>query len=116
MSELTEAERRQKAKEAELPVRPFEDLSPSGLLWLINRVVFHPRGYALALEADDAGTITGWKLLGDGREPWTMGDEVDEANAARVFLDVHRSYGTAAATAEHATAVIRGMQAKRASS
>lgn len=113
MEELTEAERRQVEKEKQLPVRPFEDLSPSGLLWLINRVVFHPRGYALSLVADDAGTVTGWKLLGDGRQPWTMGDEEHEANAAREFLDVHRAYGSADATIRHADEVIAGLKAKR---
>lgn len=51
-------------------VRPLEDLSTSGLLWLINRTVFHPRGYALAVHYDD-GKATGWELLGDGSEPWS---------------------------------------------
>lgn len=54
--------------------RPWTDLRPTGLLWLINRVVFHPRGYALAIHRDDDGTCTGWSLLGDGSEPWSMGE------------------------------------------
>lgn len=54
--------------------RPFEDLRPTGLLWLINTTVFHPRGYALALYLDDDGQALGWSLMGDGTEPWTMGD------------------------------------------
>lgn len=56
--------------------RPFLDLSHSGLLWLINRVVFHPRGFALALDIHD-GVATGWRLQGDGSEPWsfTEGDD-----------------------------------------
>lgn len=37
-----------------IPCRPFDDLRPSGLLWLINRVVFHPWGMALALHTDQA--------------------------------------------------------------
>lgn len=59
--------------------RPFKDLSDSGLLWLINRTVFHPRGYALALTVAGDGEATGWSLLGDGSEPWQYG-EVDVEN------------------------------------
>jgi hypothetical protein len=62
------------------PVRPFADFRELGLLWLVNRVVFHPRGYALALAYND-GVCTGWELLGDGSEPWRYADEVDEDNA-----------------------------------
>ena len=63
--------------EDERPLRLIGDLKDSGLLWLINRVVFHPRGLALALVSDD---IVGWswKLLGDGTEVWTMPAEVDD--------------------------------------
>lgn len=57
--------------------RPFEDLSATGLLWLINRVVFHPRGYALAITVTD-GKATGWSLLGDGSEPWQFGDDEND--------------------------------------
>lgn len=56
--------------------RPFADLRDAGLLWLINRTVFHPRGWALGLEMR-GGEAVGWTLLGDGVEPWTYGD-VDE--------------------------------------
>lgn len=56
--------------------RPFAELRDTGLLWLINRVVFHPRGYALALHfsgsSEDLGECTGWSLLGDGTEVWSM--------------------------------------------
>lgn len=63
-------------------MRPFSELRDSGLLWLVNRVVFHPRGYALALHfegvAPDIGECTGWSLMGDGSEPWSMGDPTPE--------------------------------------
>lgn len=66
--------------------RPFEDLSMSGLLWLINRTVFHPRGYALAITLDD-GKAVGWSLLGDGSEPWEYGiDEKDHFRRAEATL------------------------------
>lgn len=61
------------------PGRPLGDLRDTGLLWLINRVVFHPRGYAFALHYDEDprtnpdAQCTGWSLLGDGSETWTYG-------------------------------------------
>jgi hypothetical protein len=62
--------------------RPWDELKSSGLLWLINRVVFHPRGFALSLARRD-GEVVGWRLLGDGREVWAMeppeDDEFDRA-------------------------------------
>lgn len=48
------------------------DLRDDGLLWLINRVVFHPRGFGLAMVIDDAGSCLGWQLQGDGTEPWSF--------------------------------------------
>ncbi|MEV4173998.1 hypothetical protein [Nonomuraea sp. NPDC049709] len=47
------------------------DLQGDSLLWLINRTVFHPRGYALAYKPSD-GSFT---LLGDGTEPWVFGGD-----------------------------------------
>jgi hypothetical protein len=59
-------------------LRPFADLSHTGMLWLINRVVFHPRGFALTLHIK-GGEATGWHLQGDGTEPWTFtADDDDE--------------------------------------
>lgn len=62
--------------------RPFSELSDSGLLWLINATVFHPRGFALALVGDQNGKITGWELLGDGSEPWVYDGARPERFAA----------------------------------
>lgn len=63
--------------------RPFAELRDHGLLWLINRTVFHPRGYALALHVRDDGAVTGWSLLGPGSEPWVYAEEIDEDEAFR---------------------------------
>lgn len=65
------------------PPRPFAELSSSGLLWLINTVVFHPRGYALALAVDrhTGEQAAGWTLLGNGTEPWRY--EADDVTAER---------------------------------
>ena len=69
-------------------VRPVGDLRSTGLLWLINRAVFHPRGYALALVLDDDGEVTGWSMLGDGSEVWTFTANADDEEfvKAQTFL------------------------------
>lgn len=53
-------------------MRPLDDLRSTGLLWLINRVVFHPRGYAIALHYE-GDQVVGWSLVGDGSEAWRYG-------------------------------------------
>lgn len=64
--------------------RPFAELREHGLLWLINRTVFHPRGYALAVHvADDGETVTGWSMQGDGTESWNYAESVDEDESFR---------------------------------
>lgn len=57
--------------------RDFSELQMSGLLWWINRNLFHPRGFALSLVFDKniGSEPICWQLLGDGIEPWTMGEE-----------------------------------------
>lgn len=55
----------------EIPLtRSWNNFRTSGLLWLVNRVVFHPRGRALALVFNEGGEALGWRLLGDGKEVW----------------------------------------------
>ncbi|QJT01779.1 hypothetical protein G9272_16890 [Streptomyces asoensis] len=57
--------------------RPLLELSESGLLWLINRTVFHPRGLALALY-QDGQVAHGWTLIGaGGDEPFTFPESTD---------------------------------------
>ena len=58
------------------------DLEEDALLWLINRQVFHPRGYALGHDPDTHEFV----LLGDGSEPYTFpGHGEDEvAKLARI--------------------------------
>ncbi|MCF3960317.1 hypothetical protein [Streptomyces fuscigenes] len=65
-------------------LRPFHDLSSTGLLWLINRQAFHPRGLALSLQLSDEGTATGWSLLKspDGR-PWEFDAATNAAAGQR---------------------------------
>lgn len=69
--------------------RPLLDLRDTGILWLINRVVFHPRGFALALdvETNEVGEpteVTGWRLQGDGSECWVFSAESDDKHLAEV--------------------------------
>lgn len=69
----------------------FIDLSDTGLLWLINRVVFHPRGYKLALICKD-GTreVEGWTLQGNGSEVYVFSESDDDAEFTKVnaFFDM----------------------------
>lgn len=77
---------------------PFEALRESGLLWLINRTVFHPRGFALALDIGrESGEAKGWALIGDGTEPWHTTVETDDELFAKAeaFLNAHRPHGEA---------------------
>jgi hypothetical protein len=76
-------------------IRAWEDLGPSGLLWLINRVVFHPRGFALGLVHRD-GQAVGWKLMGDGAELWAMAPPEDDDFARAEATLRHASRGRVA--------------------
>ncbi|MFF6985604.1 hypothetical protein [Streptomyces sp. NPDC010273] len=65
-------------------LQPLDGLSDSGLLWLINRSVFHPRGLALALNREEDGTITGWLLLAAAEgEPFSFPDRDDTTGYQR---------------------------------
>lgn len=59
--------------------RPLAELTDSGLLWLINAAVFHPRGFALAIHFGDDDVATGWSIVGDGTEPWRSDDDIADA-------------------------------------
>lgn len=45
----------------------LSDLEESGLLWLFNESVLHPRGYHIGLISEDEHVV-GWLLMGDGTE------------------------------------------------
>ncbi|MFC8361103.1 hypothetical protein ACFUIY_14670 [Streptomyces griseorubiginosus] len=63
--------------------RPWSELRDSGLLWLINRVVFHPRGIALSVRYDERGAH-GWSLVRTpAGEPWQFDAETDTLGQAR---------------------------------
>ena len=82
--------------------RPFAELSDSGILWAINRALFHPRGFALALCRDGDGHVTGWRILGDGTEPWVYEPSVSEDQHFADFEATLRTLRTeAGAPVEH---------------
>lgn len=75
-------------------VRPFRELmEDTGLLWLINRTVFHPRGFALALvfADDEREQPLGWQLVGDGTAVWAY-DEAEHATEAERFEAAQRTF------------------------
>jgi len=75
--------------DATAPLHRWSELRTTGLLWLINTTVLHPRGFALAMsypegttrEQKDSGEVEsdGWLLVGDGSEPWVFQDAPDES-------------------------------------
>lgn len=77
----------------------FGELRASGLLWLINASVFHPRGLGFALvygdEDPDHERPTGWTLIGAGDgEPFMFPDspEIHELfRAAEATLALARA-------------------------
>lgn len=61
-------------------ITPF-DWHDDGVLWLVNRVVFHPRGFALARNPEGQPE---WTLIGDGSEPWAFDSDSDDECFAAV--------------------------------
>jgi hypothetical protein len=78
------------------------ELRSSGLLWLINRVVFHPRGFALALHIESDGRVTGWSMMGTGKEPWRFSEADDEESFARAEETLKSAAAEAIAAGERA--------------
>lgn len=76
--------------------KPLSELSPNGLLWLINASTFWPRGFSLALIQGESGDIVGWEILGDGTEVWQASspERADELLvAAEGTLNSFRNHG-----------------------
>jgi hypothetical protein len=61
-----------------------QDVLDTGLLWAINRVLLHPRGYALALNGD-TGQMTLW---GNGDQPWEFRSPINEDEKMRAFNEL----------------------------
>lgn len=72
----------------------FNELENSGLLWLINRTVFHPRGFTFGLVPDANGNMVGWAVVGDGKKCQKFDTEVDEIGflTAETFLTKLRGW------------------------
>lgn len=73
-------------KSDERPAFPI-NLRASGMLWYINKVAFHPQGFALAVTFGDDGSIDGFAILGDGSEPW----QFEKADEDRAFIAVKQT-------------------------
>lgn len=86
--------------------RPLSALRETGLLWLINRTTFHPRGFALALHIAEDGTTEGWSLQGDGTEPWSFTPDCEGTHFRLAMRTLHAA--AADPETEAATAVREG--------
>ncbi|MDX2649285.1 hypothetical protein PV341_38120 [Streptomyces sp. PA03-1a] len=77
----------------------FKQLCDSGILWLINRAVFHPHGLALSLHADGRGVAYGWSIVAAPvGVPWQYDpeDDVRWYRAAKATLDAAQDVRTGA--------------------
>lgn len=50
------------------------DFREDGILWALNRAVFHPRGFALGVSPGDNKLF----LYGDGSEAWSYAESMNE--------------------------------------
>lgn len=67
-----------------------DEFRSRGVLWAVNRVLFHPRGFALAIHQSKFAlpgeeTFRGFQIWGNGDEPWTYDAPVDENERMRAF-------------------------------
>lgn len=60
-----------------------QDIIDNGILWMINKSIFHPQGYALALSTDTGN----FELFGNGDEPWSFAGVAEDAKL-QAFRDV----------------------------
>lgn len=74
------AKKKASAETVEMPrFHSWSEFRSKGLFWLINKVVFHPRGRALEIMFDKNGAALGWRLLGTGKSPWNFSPDEDQA-------------------------------------
>jgi hypothetical protein len=66
-------------------VRPFSDMRETGLLWYINRTLFHPRGYTLGFMYEE-GELTGWCISGDGSEPYVFEEHNEQGYTEKELM------------------------------
>lgn len=57
----------------------FKEFQEKGLLWAINRYIFHPRGLAMMMIFDDETNETTWSLLTTNTPPFSFDDETDDS-------------------------------------
>jgi len=78
----------------EFTMYSFNDLERSGLLWMMNRYIFHPRGFTFGLVPDEHGNIIGWTVLGEGKECLGFTKHMDDMGflASETFLTKLRGW------------------------
>lgn len=90
------------AAQAVSEVYAIERLMDTGLLWYVNRVAFHPRGFSLGLHSVD-GVVTGFQLTAtDGTELFSFDPEAEDDFFRRVeaFLGEVRTKANMAETGD----------------
>lgn len=69
------------------------DIINDGVLWYINRLCFHPRGFALSYDI----TEKTFALMGNGSEVWTFSSDVDDDK----FIVINKLFAFAAEENKH---------------
>lgn len=62
--------------------KTFNEFQAEGLLWALNRYIFHPRGLAIQFTYIE-DEVVGWGVLGDGKEVWAFDDPTDDSGFER---------------------------------
>lgn len=71
---------------------PWTELQKSGALWMMNAALWYPRGYSMmAYYPDDSfSECIGYKVVGDGKRPWTSPHKLRDINEAfRKFKELY---------------------------
>lgn len=100
---MTTCPRGEEVPEAPRRIFTFEEARQTGLLWAINKVLMHPRGFALAFEYPHGAELEdikahavepmGFSVVGDASEPWSFAEGLDDEGFAAFedFLALHRA-------------------------
>ena len=83
-------------KDMKLPPMIEVQMREDGILWMLNRTVFHPRGFALGIDREHPTRLF---LQGDGTEPWSYDPSIEEIendlfNRFEAMLDRQRQMAT----------------------
>ncbi len=75
-------------------MKNLTDFRNAGLVWAINKSLFHPYGFSMEVKFNDkTGEIVGWDITGDGSKPFFYSQEIEKAGFAKFskFIEEQRT-------------------------